>query len=499
MKKGIVRIIPRLDVKGPNLIKGIQFDGYRVVGTPEYFANLYYHEGADELFFQDTVASLYRRNSLLEIISKTASKVFIPITVAGGLCSVEDIRAVLRAGADKVAINTAAVENPKLIQEAARVFGSQCIVSSIETYRKSNGEYRVWVDYGRQPTHLNAMDWAKQVVDLGAGEIILTSINQEGTGRGFDLELIQKISESVPIPVIACGGAGQPAHLIQAIREGKADAVSVASAFHYKYMDAYPSYDQFSASKALRMGRHLVLGNWDFLSFVYCGQRAIPVGPFSIQEAKTAVTLLDYGLGNLFNLRMALESLDTKVKTVHSANDVLAANQLILPGVGAFEHGIKNLRERGLIQALKDYSARGRPLLGICLGMQLLTSVSYENGEWEGLGLIDGQVTPIQPGSGESKVKVPHMTWNGIDPVESIKSWRSTLLRDIPAGAPMYFVHSYKVQVNSPDDCLAKTEYGLNSFHSVIRKKNVIGVQFHPERSGTFGLKLLDNFLKGDL
>jgi len=231
----VVRVLARLDIKGPNLIKGIQFDGHRVLGTAEEFAEIYYREGADELIYQDAVASLYRRNSLLEVVRETARKIFIPLTVAGGIRSIEDIRSLLRAGADKVAINTAATENPKLLHDAARIFGSQCIVSSIEAYRKDDGRYQVWVDYGREVTGLDAIEWAKRVEDLGVGEILLTAIRNEGMGQGFDLELTERISTSVSVPVIACGGAGRPEDFAQVVKAGCADAVAAASVFHYKY------------------------------------------------------------------------------------------------------------------------------------------------------------------------------------------------------------------------------------------------------------------------
>lgn len=284
-----VRIIPRLDIKGPNLIKGIQFDGNRVLGTAEEFAEIYYSAGADELIYQDAVASLYRRNSLFEIIERTAKKIFIPLTVAGGIRSIEDIRSILRAGADKVAINTAAIENPKLLYDASKVFGSQCIVSSIETFRRDDGRYEVWVDYGREPSGVDAIEWAKKVEDLGAGEILLTSINRDGMGNGFDIELINKISTMVSIPVIACGGAGNSSDFTKAVKEGAADAVAAASIFHYYYAMPKEGYTMQFNEKALRLGRHIDAGNIDFLRNGYGGQKAIMVEPCSIMEVKNSL------------------------------------------------------------------------------------------------------------------------------------------------------------------------------------------------------------------
>lgn len=228
-----VRIIARLDIKGPNLVKGVHLEGLRVLGRPELFAPRYYHDGADELIYIDLVASLYQRNNLTEIVKRAAENIYIPLTVGGGIRSVRDIYNLLRAGADKVAINTAAIGKPKLIREAARVFGSQCIVVSIQAIKRGIDRYECLVDNARERSGVDVYQWAKQVTDLGAGEILLTSIDQEGTGQGYDIYLTRRIAEMVPIPVIAHGGAGSMDHVIQVIREGKADAVSAASIFHY--------------------------------------------------------------------------------------------------------------------------------------------------------------------------------------------------------------------------------------------------------------------------
>jgi cyclase len=242
-----VRIIPRLDIKGSNLVKGIHLEGLRVMGKPERFARLYYEEGADELFYMDIVASLYQRNSLLDIVSRTAEEIFIPLTVGGGIRSLEDIRAALVAGADKVALNTAAINRPGLVGEAARRFGSSAVAVSIEAIRKPDGTYEAYTDNGRQPTGVDAVKWAVQVAELGAGEIVVTSIDREGTGQGYDVELIRRIAETVPIPVVACGGAGTVDHVSEVIIAGRADAVCLASMLHYNVISRYgPGDDCFS-------------------------------------------------------------------------------------------------------------------------------------------------------------------------------------------------------------------------------------------------------------
>lgn len=234
-----IRIIPRLDIKGPNVVKGIHLEGLRVMGKPDDFARYYYENGADELIFTDVVASLYERNSLHDIITKTAQEIFIPLTVGGGIRTIEDIRNILRAGADKVSMNTAAIKNPDIIKEAALKFGSSTIVVSIEAIKETDGRYLAYTDNGREYTGIEVFQWAKTVEELGAGEIVITSVDKEGTGEGFDLELIEKIASAVSIPVIAHGGAGRKEDVVAAVKKGKADAVTIASVLHYDFLQKH--------------------------------------------------------------------------------------------------------------------------------------------------------------------------------------------------------------------------------------------------------------------
>ncbi|MFA6316460.1 MAG: imidazole glycerol phosphate synthase subunit HisF [Elusimicrobiota bacterium] len=229
-----VRIIPRLDIKGSNVVKGVHLEGLRVVGDPAELALRYYEEGADELLYMDIVASLYGRNNLLAIVERTARELFVPLTVGGGVRSIEDIYRLLRAGADKVAVNTAAVRNPPFVQQASRTFGSQCIVVSIEAKLRAPGQWEALTDNGREKTGVDACEWALRAAELGAGEVLVTSVDREGTGSGYDLELTRKLAETLPIPVIACGGAGSLKHVEEAVSSGKADAVSLASLLHYR-------------------------------------------------------------------------------------------------------------------------------------------------------------------------------------------------------------------------------------------------------------------------
>lgn len=227
-----LRLIARLDVKAPNLIKGVHLEGLRKLGDPGTFAKNYYLQGADEIIYIDSVASLYERNTITDLVRDTAENVFIPITVGGGVRSVDDARALLRCGADKVAINTAAIKRPELISELAQTFGSQCVVLSIQAKRQQ-GHWEAYCDNGRERTGLDALEWATRATELGAGEILLTSIDQEGTQNGFDIDLTQAISGAAPIPVIASGGMGRFQHLVDVVEQGAADAVAMAHVLHY--------------------------------------------------------------------------------------------------------------------------------------------------------------------------------------------------------------------------------------------------------------------------
>jgi cyclase len=229
-----VRLIARLDIKAPHLIKGVHLEGLRKIGDPQKAAQAYYEAGVDELVYVDIVASLYKRSSLHEIVRRTAEQVFIPITVGGGIRSLEDVEKMLRSGADKVAINTGAVRSPQLVRDVARRFGSQCMVLSIEAKRRPDGNsWEAFTDNGREHTGLDVVEWAKRGVDLGAGEILLTSVDREGTRRGFDIELTRAVSEAVTVPVIASGGMGTIEHLIDVLQHGHADAAAMADVLHY--------------------------------------------------------------------------------------------------------------------------------------------------------------------------------------------------------------------------------------------------------------------------
>ena len=235
---GSFRILARLDVKMDILIKGIQLEGWRKIGDPGKYAKRYYDQGIDEIVYMDAVASLYNRNNLAEVLAHTAKEVFIPITVGGGIRSLDDADVLLKAGADKIAINTAATKNPRLIREISSRFGSQCVVLSIEAKKDDRtSSWEVLTDLGREHTGLDVLEWAQQACELGAGEILLTSVDQEGTRRGFDVELTRAVADTVPVPVIASGGMGATDHLAAVAFEGHADAAAIASLFHFDKED----------------------------------------------------------------------------------------------------------------------------------------------------------------------------------------------------------------------------------------------------------------------
>jgi len=228
------RIIPCLDVDKGRVVKGVNFVGLIDAGDPVEQAKFYDGEGADELVFLDITASSDNRATMLDVVRRTAEEVFIPFTIGGGIRSVDDMREILRSGADKISVNTAAVKKPQLVTDGAERFGVQCIVVAIDAKKNPQGTWRVFIHGGRTETELDAVEWAQKVELLGAGEILLTSMDRDGTHDGYDLELLQAVASAVKIPVIASGGAGSLEHLYQALHDGHADAVLAASIFHFR-------------------------------------------------------------------------------------------------------------------------------------------------------------------------------------------------------------------------------------------------------------------------
>lgn len=471
MKK--IRIIPRLDIKGPNVIKGVHLEGLRIVGKPAELAKKYYDQGADEILYIDIVASLYGRENILEIIKNTISLgVFIPITVGGGIRTLEDIKNILRAGADKIAINTFAVKNPEFIKKASEKFGSQCIVGSIEAKKKEENKWEVYIENGREKTGLDVIEWAKKLVELGVGELLITSIDQEGTEEGYDLDLIKKISDEVSVPVIACGGAKNCENLKECLEKTKCEAVAIASLLHYEKISIN------EIKKYLKDGNMNIRENYKLLDKF-------------LKENKKTISIIDYGLGNLQSVRMGFEKVGNPVKIINTPEEVKDAESLVLPGVGAFKEGMRGLRERNLIESIKKHVQLKKPLLGICLGAQLFLSKSEEFGIHEGLNLIKGVVTKFKGKQFKNRYRVPHIGWNNISSTKE-----DIFLKDVTKNADMYFVHSFFIRPGDKNEILATTCYGDKEFCSIVIKDKIYGCQFHPEKSGEIGLKILDNFGK---
>ena len=228
-----IRVISRMDIKGPNLIKSIQFEGLKIIGDPNEYALKYYKEGIDEIFILDTVATLYGRNNLSDIIRNAAKNIFVPITAGGGVRSIDDVQNLLNSGADKIAINTQAIKSPNFINEASRIYGSQAIIGSIEA-KKKDTFWEAYIDNGREETGVDALNWAKELESRGAGELLITSIDKDGTKTGFDEELIQIISNSVSIPVISSGGAGNLKNIISLCNKTETSGIAIASILHYQ-------------------------------------------------------------------------------------------------------------------------------------------------------------------------------------------------------------------------------------------------------------------------
>lgn len=229
----VFRIIARLDVKPPDLVKGIHLEGVRKLGKPEDFAETYFEQGVDELFYQDVVASLYGRNGIEELVKRTAQKIFVPLTVGGGIRSTDDIQTMLRNGADKISVNTMAIRSPELIAKAARLFGVQCITVALEVAPSGPGKWEPLIDSGREHTSLDAEAWAREAVAQGAGELLITSIEKEGTRKGFDFSFADKLLGKVKVPVILHGGCGSAADVVEAAKRGYS-GVAISSALHYR-------------------------------------------------------------------------------------------------------------------------------------------------------------------------------------------------------------------------------------------------------------------------
>lgn len=283
------RVIARVDFKNESLVKSMQFDGQRVLGYAHDFAEIYSDNHADEIFLVDTVASLFQREIQLHNIKKVAERINIPLVYAGGIRSLEDIYAVLRNGADKVAINTYATKKPQFLKEAVRVFGSQCIASSMEVFCRPGDKFEIWTDFGRELTTLNLFDWIKTVIDSGVGELMISTINNDGMGSGFNVELAKKIVNISPVPVVISSGAGNAQHFVDVFKSANVSGACAASMFHYNYLEKTTKTTLNFDGDKLRAGKSIEAGNIDFLNDGYGGFREFLVEPSNIKSLKNTL------------------------------------------------------------------------------------------------------------------------------------------------------------------------------------------------------------------
>jgi len=346
------RLIVRLDIKGSRLIKGIRFEGLRVLGDPCEAALRYANAGADELLYVDAVASLYGRNGLADVLRRTSREVFIPITAGGGVRSVDDAAALLAAGADKIAVNTASLQRPDLITELAQAFGSQCVVASIQARRTGPGLWEAMMEAGRERSGRDVLGWIEEVQQLGAGEILLTSVDQDGTCAGPDLALQQVAAGSARVPLVLGGGYAEPSQILAALEEPNVAAVSIGAALHHARLDLQTLKLQLAAAPAQLPIR------------IAPATEQVPVTPPPQPLAGHRIGVIDYGMGNQQSLINALDYLGASVLLSANTEELQACSLLTLPGVGAFPQGMAELQKRGLDRMAAPLGRSGQATAG---------------------------------------------------------------------------------------------------------------------------------------
>ena len=407
-------------------------------------------------------------------------------------------------------INTAATKNPKLLQEASKVFGSQCIVSSIEAKKVNTKKWEAYIDNGREKTNLDVIKWVKQVQDLGVGEILLTSVDKDGTESGLDEELIDEVSNRTNVSLIVSGGIGKPEHFQNCIKNFKVDGAAAGSIFHYNKF----SIDQIkknllndkniiirtikiTSSKKNGLEKKYDVSDYNKYSFNQMRDNKLKVKDIGIIKAldKTKkdfdVGVINYGINNLQSVNKALEKISIRSSWVDTSEQIMQSKALVLPGIGAFEHGMRGLRAKKLIDAIKFKASEGTPLLGICLGMQLLFSESEEHGSFKGLNLLPGVVTKLK--NDKTNIRIPNIGWRKIKPKN--KECENTIIKNADINNDyFYFVHSFFPKPEKEEHVIAISEHGKNKFCCAAKYKNILGYQFHPEKSGQIGLKILKQF-----
>jgi imidazole glycerol phosphate synthase glutamine amidotransferase subunit len=469
------RIIGRLDVKGTKLVKGIQFEGVRVLGSAKEAAQSYARAGLDEVLYIDSVASLYGRNNLGELLRKTTEEVFIPITAGGGIRSIKDAADLLASGADKIAVNTAALERPDILKELALAFGSQCIVLSVQAKKVSSSSWEAMGEAGRERSGKDVVEWIEMAQDYGVGEILLTSVDKDGTCSGPDNSLMEAIKKKVRVPLIMCGGFANVDEVTSTLSQDHISGIAIGAAMHKGIVDVVDIKASCQKKKLqVVFNQELDVSiNWDK---ELCG---IKVG------------IINYDMGNVQSLANALSKLGATCIISGEQRDLEQCDLLALPGVGAFPAGMKKIESKMLDKFIQDWIHKCKPLIGICLGMQILFEEGEEFGLCKGLGILKGRVQQL-PCNANTKEKLPHIGWNQI-----IMNSNIVDIGCIYSPNEQYFVHSYCATSVPEEIILFKCRYGSNDlFPAAIMKNNIAGFQFHPERSGRSGLKLLGTVCK---
>lgn len=452
------RIISRLDIKGQNVIKGVHLEGLKIIGNPEELSKKYSMEGADEIYFHDTVASLYQRNNLFEIVEKVASNISIPLTVSGGLRKIEDIENAFISGADKVSLNTIFHQDLSLIKKIVKIFGNQAIVGSIEA-KKIKNEWVAFTDNGRTNTNKNVLEWIKRLQDEGIGEIVLTSVDFEGTQKGFDLDLLNRVNSIVNVPLILSGGIGSVNDIKNVFNISCSSGVTISSILHY---------NKFKIGEVKNK--------------IFNDNRIKKV---NIKKQNQKITILKSKICNIKSLTNSLK----KVANVEVLDnfDPKKIDKLVLPGVGSFSQFAKEISNQQKNSILK-FSETGKPILGICLGAQFLFSKSFEHGNFNGLNLLSGNVVHIKNIEKSNSFVVPNIGWHEIEKLDH------KMFDAIPEYSKFYFIHSYNFQPTEKNILSSKIKN--SNINAISIKNNFVACQFHPEKSGEIGIKFLENFTK---
>ena len=452
-----MRIISRLDIKSQDVIKGVHLEGLKIVGKPEELSDKYSKDGADEIYFHDTVASLYRRNNLFKIVEKVASKINIPLTVSGGLRSEKDVETALVSGADKVSLNTIFHENKKIINNLVKIFGSQAIVGSVEA-KKIDDKWIAFTDNGRTNTNIDVLEWIKTLQGEGIGEIIITSVDFEGTQKGFDLKLLENINKNIKVPLIVSGGIGNTDHIKKLSNYSCVKGVAIASIIHY---------NKFTVNQI----KQAINEKNNFYKL-------------NVKKNNKKISIYNSRICNLKSLYNSLN----KICEVEVVDNISSKNidRLILPGVGSFDKFAKDIPSE-VKQNIKDFGKTGKPILGICLGAQFLFSKSYELRENEGLDMFKGSVIKIDRVENKKNILIPNIGWF------EIQTNKDQLLKKIPISNRFYFIHSYNFVPEDRNLIISKVKN--SNINAICKKDNIIACQFHPEKSGNLGIQFLSNFL----